>query len=438
MTSRIEEAINVLKMNDRGDYTVPTNRLYPYQWNWDSGFTALGLWHLDKNRAWLELASLLNAQWKDGMVPHIVFRQNDPDYFPGPGVWQTKTSPSTSGHSQPPVLASIVWEMVQMGGLDDINKAREIFPDLLSYHRWFCEARDPKKSGVIGIIHPWESGRDNCPDWDIGLAGVDVPNNIGEYIRRDTVHVDSDQRPTGYQYDRFLTIVNFGRKVGWNHEIIYNDGPFLMADPGVQFIFLRATKDLLEMARYLGQDSTLHEIEDWVERFEAGSEWLWNEKVGGYCARDLRTGKFSNGLTNASMLSFYAGVGSVEQQNKSIDNCRRIMKACKFAMPSWDPQHPGFESHRYWRGPVWAIMNYMIARGLSDAEFEDLAFRVTSDTKSLIEENGMAEYFDPLAGKGLGGMNFSWTAAIYLDLCRDSLTKDSRGVVTRARAHGFN
>ena len=56
----------------------------------------------------------------------------------------------------------------------------------------------------------------------------------------------------------------------------------------------------------------------------------------------------------------------------------------------------------------------------------------------LIEENGMAEYFDPLAGKGLGGMNFSWTAAIYLDLCRDSLIKDSRGIVTRAKAHGFN
>ena len=28
----------------------------------------------------------------------------------------------------------------------------------------------------------------------------------------------------------------------------------------------------------------------------------------------------------------------------------------------------------------------------------------------------MAEYFDPRDGDGLGGMDFSWTAAIYLDL----------------------
>jgi hypothetical protein len=32
----------------------------------------------------------------------------------------------------------------------------------------------------------------------------------------------------------------------------------------------------------------------------------------------------------------------------------------------------------------------------------------------------MFEYFDPLTGKGLGGDNFSWTAAIFLKLCRES------------------
>ena len=92
-----------------------------------------------------------------------------------------------------------------------------------------------------------------------------------------------------------------------------------MADPGVQFIFLRATKDLLEMARHLGQDSTFHEIEDWVERlrlvrngYGMKSWWLLRARS--------ENRKFAR-ITNASMLSFYAGVGSVEQQNKSIDNC---------------------------------------------------------------------------------------------------------------------
>jgi alpha,alpha-trehalase len=421
MTSRIEEAIRTIRVNDRGGYTVPTNRLYPYQWNWDSGFTALGIWHFNKWRAWLEIMALLDAQWDDGMVPHIVFRQHDPDYFPGPGVWQTNTEPSTSGHSQPPVLASVILRMVRMGTAYDSRKAREVFPRLMAYHRWFCNARDPQGTGVIGIIHPWESGRDNCPDWDIGMEGITVPENLMSYHRRDTSHVDSDQRPTQSQYDRFITIVQFGREVGWDHHAIHARGPFLMADPGVQFILLRACRDLLELARLLDMDQALAEIREWIDRLTTGCDWLWNDTIGGYCARDIRTGIFSNAITNASMLSFYAGAGSAEQRASMAAHCRRILDACRYGMPSWDPEHADFESKRYWRGPVWAIMNHMVWTGLADAGEAELSARISNDTLGLVESQGMAEYFDPLDGTGLGGMDFSWTAAIYLDLCREEV-----------------
>ena len=48
MTRRIDEAIRIIKMNDRGGFILPTNRLYPYQWNWDSGFTALGICYFNR------------------------------------------------------------------------------------------------------------------------------------------------------------------------------------------------------------------------------------------------------------------------------------------------------------------------------------------------------------------------------------------------------
>ena len=77
--------------------------------------------------------------------------------------------------------------------------------------------------------------------------------DLMSYQRRDTSHVDVNQRPTKEQYDKFISIVEFGQKTGWNHKLIHADGPFLMADPGVQFIFLlRANKDLLELAQLLG------------------------------------------------------------------------------------------------------------------------------------------------------------------------------------------
>ena len=45
---------------------------------------------------------------ENGMIPHIVFEQNDPDYYPGPDIWLSNNEPPTSCLSQPPVLASAV------------------------------------------------------------------------------------------------------------------------------------------------------------------------------------------------------------------------------------------------------------------------------------------------------------------------------------------
>ena len=421
MNEMIKEAINVLKENDRGGYTVPTSRLYPFQWNWDSVFTAMGLWHFNKWRAWLEIISLLDGQWENGMIPHIIFRQNDPDYFPGPEVWASNNEPPTSCMSQPPVLSSIIWQMVKKGTPYDSKKAKEIFARLMASHRWFLDSRDPYKKGIIAAVHPWETGRDNCPDWDMGLNNVAIPMELEAYVRRDTLHVEKEQRPTQQEYDKYMAILHFAKKASWNNKIIYDNGPFLMADPGIQFILLRATKDLLLLANHLKMDAAYDEINQWIKTLTHGSQSLWNESVNGFCAKDLRTGKFSDGITNASMLCFYADYGDAEQKEKMRAHCERILNKCNFSFPSWDPEHESFDRIRYWRGPIWLVMNYMIFQGLSECGYRLLAEKIKSDTKKLVNKAGMAEYFDPIEGSPLGGTDFSWTAAIYLEMSSEKI-----------------
>ena len=41
-----------------------------------------------------------------------------------------------------------------MGTDYDKQKAKEVFPKLMAYHRWFSNARDPDNRGIISIIHP--------------------------------------------------------------------------------------------------------------------------------------------------------------------------------------------------------------------------------------------------------------------------------------------
>ena len=75
---------------------------YPFQWNWDSAFVAMGWATFDAMRAWDEVDLLLRGQWDDGMIPQIIFHAPSDDYFPGPDVWRTGKSPQTSRHHATP------------------------------------------------------------------------------------------------------------------------------------------------------------------------------------------------------------------------------------------------------------------------------------------------------------------------------------------------
>jgi glycogen debranching enzyme len=266
-------------------------------------------------------------------------------------------------------------------------------------------------------MHPWETGRDNSPEWDGPGEPIDV-SNVGEYVRRDTGHLDAKMRPTKLEYDRYLALVQYGRAQGWDHGRIAAGNPFQVADVGMSMILLRANRDLLVLAQMLGRTDEAEELQALVDRAERGISWLWDEDRHAWCSRDLLTGKSSGFVTSASFLNFYAGLHNPARDAAMLGHIERIGAAVAYLMPSLDPEDPGFQMIRYWRGPVWAVVNYMIGTGLAEAGHAQWAERVRGDTLGLIERNGFYEAFSPIDGTGSGGDDFSWTAAIWLAWAR--------------------
>jgi hypothetical protein len=90
----LEKAKTTLLENDMGVFIKPGRYQYPHQWNWDAALVALGLSHFNVERAQLEIRSLLKGQWKNGMVPHILYHNGPSDYFPTPDFWGIQESPN--------------------------------------------------------------------------------------------------------------------------------------------------------------------------------------------------------------------------------------------------------------------------------------------------------------------------------------------------------
>ena len=410
-----DTARGILTGNDRGGYTIPTSGLYPYQWNWDSAFAAWGFSTFDIERAWVELETLFSGQWDTGMVPHIIFHKVDPGYFPGPDVWGTHQTLPSSGISQPPVVATLARKIYETNPEAGRGRVAALYPKLLDWHRWW--RRNRCASGVAAITHPWESGRDNCPDWDPGMANVDG-SGVGPYTRRDTGHVDADMRPKKEDYDRYITMVQFGRNCGWEQDEIVKNGPFYMADPAMTFILIRANRDLAWIARELGEDPG--EADGYAADLVSALPEIWNPEISCYDARDLRTGTFANVLGSGGFLGWLAGIENPEMEARLM----QVWDKVKFGIPSSDPAASTFNPRRYWRGPSWPVVNSLIAMGFEDAGRHDDAERLRQETAGLIESSGFWEYYNPLDGAPCGGPDFTWTAAIWLAWASPSANGD--------------
>ena len=135
---------------------------------------ALGWITFDEPRAWRELERLLEGQWDDGMVPHIVFHAPSDTYFPGPDVWGTPHTPPTSGITQPPVLASaarLCWD-ARATRRWPRSKLAALYPRTARLASLVGHGARPGAQRPRRHAAPWESGMDNSPAWDEALARV--------------------------------------------------------------------------------------------------------------------------------------------------------------------------------------------------------------------------------------------------------------------------
>jgi len=420
----------VLAANDRGSYTVPSANLYPHQWLWDSCFIAIGLGHINIERAQTEIRSLLKAQWANGMLPHIIFADAKSRWYTRhEEAWLNPHSPNgliTSGITQPPMLAEAI---VQVGNKLSLSARRqwykEVLPALIRYHQWIYKER--VHDGLAILVHPYESGLDNSPPnrqqmrlyawpWWLKLTEAVGATKLISLVRRDTKSVPGYERNNNSEAIADWALMRRLRKTAYDSQQILKKPHFAVEDLVFNSILIRANEHLAEIAKTAGL-SLPAELSAQFTHSQKALDYLWDEAEGQYFSRSLLSGELTGEPSIATLLPLYSGSITTERAQRLVELLqKRGQFRATWPVPGAPTGSKSFSPWRYWQGPSWVNTNWLIIEGLNRYGFKEEADSLKQKTIELVAKGGCHEYFNPHSGKGLGAANFSWTAALTIDL----------------------
>jgi hypothetical protein len=430
----LEEAKKVLKANDHGSFTVPAGDLYPHQWLWDSCFVAIGLRHIDVKRAKVELTSLLRGQWSNGMFPNIIFSSNAENRERD--LWRSYLSPyspekvATSGVTQPPLLAEAVVKVGQKMHLAERRSwYQQMYPHLLRYHEWIYRERDPHGEGLAILLHPYESGLDNSPPWISELRKHSMPwwirifeklhlDGLVNLVRRDTRHVPPGQRMSNIEAMAYWAAIHRLRRKAYNSEALLSRSLFAVEDLPFNCMLVRANDLLQEIAHAIKED-----LPQWLPlrmaKTKEALETLWDEAYGQYYSRSFVSHKLIEESSIATLLPFYAGHVPEDKAKRLLELLKRKEYfGAEWPLPSVPVSSPSFSEFKYWQGPTWINMNWMVIDGLKRCGYFKEALELKKRTLELVKRSGCYEYFSAKDGSPAGAANFSWTASLTIDLLK--------------------
>ena len=378
-------------------FTAPSPGTYDQQWFWDSCLHSLVWLKLgEKDRAFKELLSLYIGKQQKKLFPHMIFW----DYKKTNLIWllfdRLYPTNKYSELIQPPIIGYPLLQLHDEG----YEFSKQLIKETLEYYQHLPKCRDPEKTGLLTIVHPWESGLDSSPKFDLEL--------------------NSTRMFRTKQWMRMRYLLKEFSKYDWNQKTMAEKSSFRVKCVLTNTLFAWGLESFIALLRNYNFKDETEELESLLKTTLLGLiDNCWNEKDGLFY--DLNMNK-NNGSqikisTISSLMPLMLNIPN-DMKNRLISHLTNKDEFwTKFPIPTVSLSERSFNpNNQYllWRGPTWVNTNYFIWLGLNKHKELKLADEISSKTRQLVEISGFREFYNPLTGEGEGAKNFGWSTLISL------------------------
>ena len=266
-------------------------------------------------------------------------------------------------HSQPPVGSYIIWKIYEK--YKEKWLLKEVFDHLLSWNRWW-----PNKRDVDGYLC-WGSDLENAEK---------MPKSLSKQINTKQAAMWESGLDNSPMYDEavFDSV---------NHKL-------LLADVGLMSFYIVDCQYLSKIAKELGKVEISNELDKRTEKYSKKLASLYDEKSGIFLNKNLVTGKLSPRLSPTLFYPLLAGVASQKQ-------AERMMKEHfynpnefwgEWIMPSIARNDSAFKDNDYWRGRIWAPMNFLVYCGMRNYDLPDAKKDLVEKSSKLLSKSWNGEH----------------------------------------------
>jgi Trehalase len=350
-------------------FTMPNRRKYPWQWLWDSCFHAIAWSALGDDRCRTELESLFALQLPSGFLPHMGY-QADPER--SLELWHC---PGRSDITQPPMYGHALSVLAARG-----FAAEHLYDAAAAGLRYLFAQRRDRDSGLIRVLHPWESGCDDSPRWD-GWDSRPFSERRWNARKRELV--------------RSLVLRDDAASANPQFEIGCAGFSALVAFNAKELALLTGDAALLNAAAELS-----HAIDArWDE-----DERTWSD------ARLRGPGSRASARTLDGLFAVL-----VSEDERLLDAAfAQVFDAAGLWRPHGPSgvaaDDPAYDPRRYWRGDAWPQETYLVMVAAQRSGREEAAHRLAQRLVAGCVRSDFAERWNPETGAALGAVPQGWAA----------------------------